>query len=119
MSLAEDVFSALAGGTPAMRVYPDVAPQLAHLPFLVYTLVGGTDDFHLGGKSGLTMRLVQVDAWASTRLSADQMMSEATLLMVASGLFQVNAIDVSGADGYEAETERYRASRDFTLWIQE
>lgn len=119
MSLSEDVFAALSGGTPAARVYPEVLPQMAVLPALTFTLIAGDDDFHLGGKSGLDMRLIQVDAWATTRLGADREMSAATVLMVASAAFQVNAINVTGADGYEPETQRYRASREFTLWLQE
>ncbi len=119
MSFAEDVFATLAGGTPAARVYPDVLPQQPILPSLVWFLVGGLDDFHLEGKSGLDIRVIQVDAWAGTRLSADSLIATATELMVASQAFQVNAISVTGADSYEMDTERYRASREFTLWIQE
>ena len=119
MSLAEDVFAALTGGTPAARAYPEVLPQMPVLPALTYRLIAGTDDFHLQGRSGLVIRLVQVDAWATTRMGADRAMADASVLMVASQAFQVNGIDVSGADTYEEETQRYRASREFSIWVQE
>jgi hypothetical protein len=119
MSLSEDVFTTLMGGTPERRVYPDVMPQRAVLPALVYTLIAGVDDFHLGGLSGLKVRLIQVDAWATTRISADRLIAEASQAMVESQLFQVNAIAVTGADMYETETERYRASLEFTIWTQQ
>lgn len=118
MTLHEDVFSALSGGSPGNRVYPDVLPQMVVLPALVFSLVGGRDDFHLQGESGLLIRLVQVDAWAGTRLAAESLVNVATVGMVASAAFQVNAIDVTTVDGYEPETERYRASREYTVWIQ-
>lgn len=118
MSFSEDLFTTLSGGSPSARVYPDVMPQLAVLPALVYTLVAGQDDFHLEGLSGLQIRLVQVDAWAGTRLSADSLIADAATLMVASRLFQVNAINIPPVDDYEAETERYRASREFVVWVQ-
>lgn len=118
MSLHEDVFRALSAGSPMPRVYPDVLPQMVTLPAIVFTVVGGVDDFHLEGLSGLLVRLVQVDAWAGTRISAEAMMADATAKMVGSGDFQVNAIDVAAVDGYEQETDRYRASREFTLWLQ-
>lgn len=118
MTLSEDVFAALSSGSPPSRVYPDVLPQMAILPALVFSLVGGRDDFHLGGESGLLIRLVQVDAWAKTRLSAESLIAIATAEMIASQAFQVNAVDISAVDGYEPETERYRASREFAVWIQ-
>jgi hypothetical protein len=119
MSLAEDVFSALTSGSPPMRAYPDELPQQVQLPALVYFVVAGTDDFHLQGRSGLVIRLVQVDAYAGTRLSADASIRDAVELMVASTSFQVNAISIPPVDDFEPDTRRYRASREFTLWIQE
>ena len=119
MILSELLFSVLSGGSPPARVYPEVMPQMAVLPALVFTVVAGTDDFHLEGTSGLQIRFIQVDAWASTRLSADNLIAEATTLMVASTTFQVNAIAIPPVDGYEPDTERYRASREFTVWVQQ
>lgn len=120
MTLREDIFAALTSGTPnILRVYPDALPQKAILPAVTFFTVAGKNDFHLQGQSGLVTRIVQIDAWAGTALSADNIMATVEELMVASSDFQVNAIDVSGADPYEQETERYRASREFTLWIQQ
>jgi len=119
MTLYEAVFAALAGGSPSARVYPEILPQRVILPALTFTLITGEDDFHLLGPSGLIVRYVQVDSWAGTRLSADSQIEAARLAMLASLHFQVNAISVAGADPFETDTERFRSSREFTLWLQQ
>lgn len=117
-TLTEDVFEALSS-IPGARVYPDVLPQNVTLPALVFTLIWGQDDFHLGGLSGLGVFGYQVDSWAGTRLSADSLIEQARLAMVASTDFQTNAISVPGVDTFEPETLRYRSSREFTIWRPE
>lgn len=119
MSLRADIFTALTSGSPAARVYPDVLPQMAVLPAVTFFTVTGDNDFHLQGQSGLIRRIVQVDVWSKVAMAADQLMVELENLMVASTAFQVNGIAASAADGYEPETERYRVSREFTIWAQQ
>lgn len=119
MSIEEDVFTALTSGSPVLRAYPDVLPQMAVIPAVTFFTVGGDNDFHLQGQSGLVRRVIQIDTWASTRLSADAMMKEVEALMVASTDFQVNAIFVAGVDPYEPDTNRYRTGREFVLWAQQ
>lgn len=119
MTLHEDVYSVLSGGSPAARVYADALPERVILPALTFVIAAGNDDVHLQGRSGLVERLVQVDAWAGTRLSAEAAINDARDKMMASRLFQVSAIDITGVDLYEPDTERYRASREFTVWAQE
>lgn len=117
MSLREDIFDALTAGSPLLRAYPEVLPQTgAVLPALTYNVVGGHDDFYLDGPSGARRRLLQVDAWAGTRLSADVLIEQAQTLLLESVAFTVNGVSETGADGYEPDTQRYRASREFVLW---
>ncbi len=101
MTLSEDVFAALTTGSPMpLRVYPDVLPPLIQLPACTYQVVAGVDEFHLLGRAGLGRILVRVDVWST----------------MASSNFSVTGIDITGADGFEEDTERYRASREFIIW---
>lgn len=119
MTLSEDIFAALTGGSPApLRVYPDVLPSNVVLPAITYKVVAGVDDYHLLGRSHLARVLVRVDVWATVKLTTETIMeNEIIPLMEQSALFTVNAIDITPADGdFEEDTERYRASREFTIW---
>lgn len=65
----------LAAQTPVSdlvgtRIYPDALPQDAILPAIVYTVIGDTSEHHLTAAAGLGFALVQIDCFASTRLSA-------------------------------------------------
>ena len=116
MTIEEDFFAAATAGSPSLRLYPEVLPQDgAILPAATFTVVGGLDDMHMGGKSNTGMRLVQVDAWASSRLSADNLMDDIQSRLLTATTFVVVGIDVSGAPRYEDETKRYRASKEFSI----
>lgn len=53
------------------RIYPDVLPQNAKLPAVVFFVVSNHPEHHMGGGSTLTQARVQVDCYASTRLGAN------------------------------------------------
>lgn len=117
MTLREDIFSALTAGSPTpIRAYTDTLPPKVVLPALTFFVVYGHDDFHLEGRSGLIERLIQMDAWAGTRLGADALMQEALQLMLQSTAFSVTAIAETAAASYEPDTDRYRSSYELTLW---
>lgn len=119
MTLREDVFAALTAGSPPIRAYPDVLPQVGVvLPVVTYSFIGGHDDWHLQGASGMRRRLLQVDSWAGTRLSADSVIDAVTALLEASTAFTVNGVSETGAGGYEEETQRFRGSREYVLWVE-
>jgi hypothetical protein len=116
MTIEEDFFAAATAGSPTVRVYPEVLPQAGSiLPAATFTVVGGSDDMHLAGKSNTGFRLFQVDTWASSRLGADNLMDDIQTRILAAAAFVVVGIDVSGAPRYEEETKRYRASKEFTV----
>lgn len=101
-----------------MRVYPSVLPQKVTLPAATYFTIAGTDEMHLQGHAGLVRKVIQIDCWAGTRLAADELMEEVQSFMLAATAFSVNGISESGAEGYEADTQRYRASKEFIIWAQ-
>lgn len=121
MSLHEDLFVALTAETEPLRVYADTLPAKVVLPALTYFIVGGHDEIYMEGDAGLVRRLVQVDAWAGTRIAAEAAMERAKALLLAATTFSVAAIDVVDITGvtqagFEPDTERYRCSREFAVW---
>jgi hypothetical protein len=116
MTIEEKVFTALTAGSPApLRAYPDLMPQYPTYPLVTYIIVAGEDDIHLNGDAGTARRLVQVDAWARTRLGAAQTMAIAKTQMLAAEDFTVGRVDISGAPTYEPDPELYRASLEFSV----
>lgn len=116
MIIEEKIFAALTAGSPApLRAYPDVMPQYPTYPLVTYIVVGGEDDMYLGGDAGTARRLVQVDAWARTRLGAAETIQIAKSQMLASSDFTVARVDVSGAPTFEPEPQLYRASFEFSI----
>lgn len=121
MTLSEDIFAALTSGSPIpLRVFPDVLPENVVLPAVTYMVIAGRDDFHLQGRSGLERVLVRVDVWSKVKLVTEQVMNDQIVpLMLAATTFQVNGMNRTLADGdFEEETERYRSSREFAIWVQ-
>lgn len=52
------------------RIYPLAAPQDAAMPFVVYQRISDRHEHHMGGASGVATATIQLDAYASTYLSA-------------------------------------------------
>jgi len=118
MTFEENIAAALTSGSPpAVCAYPEILPQKCVLPAVTYTIITGRYDFHLLGPSGTARHMVQVDCWAGTRLSADQLMDQSIIpLMCAYSGFSVAGIYENDAPRFEDDTRRYRASRDFVVW---
>jgi len=71
---AESYIEAVLAQFASGRVYPDVAPQGAAVPYVTYQAVGGDPENFLSGdapeKSYVRM---QVNVWAATRLEASEL----------------------------------------------
>ena len=115
MTIEEDFYAAMTAGSPTIRAYPEVLPELPTLPAATYTMVGGYDDMNMLGVENTGLRVVEVDAWASTRLGADSLMGDIQSRLLAATTFVVVDIQVSAAPRYEPETKRYRASKEFSI----
>jgi hypothetical protein len=120
MNVAEVVFQALSSGSDGLRAFQNKLPRKGDanyiLPMLVITLVAGHDEMQLRGDGGLQRRLIQLDAWATTRKGADDLAELARTRMLAATTFKVAAIDVSGADGYDEDANLFRASFEYGIW---
>lgn len=117
MLLEELIYEALALGSPntdaGARVYPSIAAQGAALPYIVYTRVSTTPINALDGHSGLDSVRIQIDCYASTKPRAAALARQVRTLM---GGASFKALPQNEFDDYEADTEKFRHSVDFTCW---
>ena len=104
--------SALVGG----RVYPDVAPAGAVVPYITYQQVGGVAFAYLD-KSPADRKngRVQINVWATTRAEATALILQAETALTASTSFQASPIGAHAND-YEDDTKLYGALQDFSIW---
>ena len=121
MNIAELVFQALSSGSDGLRAFQNRLPQSGAanyvLPALVITTVAGADEMTLVGADGLRRRLIQLDAWGSSRKFADDYMELARTRMLAGTGFKVGAIDQTAAPQFDDEANLFRASLEFSLWF--
>jgi len=110
------------------RIYPLILPQNPTLPAISYGLISAIRDTNLSSMVGLVEVRYQFDCWALTLLEAEAM---ADALRAALHGFQ-GPVGGSPATGnvsgsfaenerhiYEPDTEIYRISTDYFLFVQE
>lgn len=56
------------------RIYPDLAPATAPLPYITYQRIAEAEEGHLEGLSGLTRAVYQFDVWGITADEAETVM---------------------------------------------
>lgn len=115
MTVEDDIFDLLASLT-SNRVYPDVAPQGATLPFIVFQQVGGEainyiDNVEADKKHGR----YQFAVWAATRAAAASIALQIESRMVTATDFSARPVGAPVAD-YEADTNRRGSRQDFSIW---
>lgn len=116
MSVESQVFDALKA-LVANRCYPDLAPDGASRPYLVFQQVGGSAVNFLGPTvpSKKNSRM-QVSVWGDTRaqVSALAVQVEDTLRGTASLQTVVLAAPVAT---YDPDTKLRGSQQDFSIWI--
>lgn len=102
-SVQEALYAFLAADTTVDglvdgRIYPEMAPQAAALPYITYTVIDSPQYYHLTGPSGLVTARVQIDCWASgaTGYATAWSVAEAVRNAVGSGTTEL--------DGYRGTT---------------
>lgn len=110
----------------ARRIYWDLAPQGAELPYVVLTLVTSPRGYTYQGRDGLTGHLVQIDAYAPTKAAVKAVARALDVTLEALGApFQKAFIESerSGRDTDDASataaTPLFRASLDVRVWRAE
>jgi hypothetical protein len=114
VSLESSIHAALTA-LVAGRCYPDVAPNGAGRPYIVFQQVGGTaTNFIEGTMPSLRNARIQVSCWATTRVAAANLARSAEEAMVTNTTVRAFVIGAMVAD-YEAETLLYGTRQDFSL----
>ena len=117
MSAEHIIFAALSGLVGG-RVYPDVAPQSAALPRIVYQQVGGLAVDHQEGKpADLENARMQIVCWAADRDTASALAKQVEdALLAAPAPVQATRLGarVSVVDD---DTGLRGARQDFSVWL--
>lgn len=118
----------LADGTIAgivsARVYPDIFPQGATFPGIVYQRISGVRDYTLAGPDGLCVARMQVTCWSTTR-AASKSLAEAVRKCLAgySGTMTSTVVQfvrqLDEIDGFESDPELYRTDADYEVYYEE
>lgn len=129
MAIEEALYTRLTGhsGTAALvgtRVYPNVLPQRATLPALVYRRVSGTREHAMGDDPGNVLSRMQVDCWASSYSGVKalyaQVLDALSRYRATVGSETIDDI-LAGVpiDMYEPDKELHRVMTDFQIWHRE
>lgn len=115
MSVESDIYTALQALVSG-RLYPDVGPQDATLPYMTYQQVGGDAANFLAGNPSKRNARFQINAWARTRAES------ATLIRAAEDLMRststLNATTLGGAVAvFEPDTKLFGSTQDFSVWF--
>ena len=87
MSLEADLIPLLQAICP--RTYPDIAPSGATAPYLTYQHIGG-ESMRYADNAAMDKRfpLIQINAWAKTRMEALTMIRQVEEALCAASAFQ-------------------------------
>lgn len=106
------LLSSLVGG----RVYPDVAPDGAVLPMIVYQQVGGTGlSFIDGTLPSRENGRMQVSCWATTRPAAVSLSKQVEVIICGATALQSIPLGAR-VSAFEQETGFYGCRQDFSVW---
>ena len=98
------------------RIYPDVAPLNAVLPFITYQQVGGQSvNFMEAASSDKKNARMQVNVWALTRSQAMTLIRQVEDEMVKNPVLAY--VEGAAIATYDEQTKQYGAIQDFSVWI--
>ena len=127
--LSDADISAAVGGS---RIHPSVMPQGQTAASIVYSVISEITDHTTTGPSGLVMVRMQIDAYALTTDAADALARAVkeridgfSGVMTYGSSSPQDGVNVQGCfsesarTGYEADSELFRSSRDYLIWLEE
>ena len=111
MTIAADITTLIEAICP--RVFPVVAPTNTERPYVTYQFIGGEVinplDNSAPGKRNVT---VQVDVWAETHKSANELIGQ-----IEDAMRPMPARPVSAAfNDYDHDMNVFSAQQEYTLW---
>jgi hypothetical protein len=114
--IAETIIFQTLTGLVAGRVYPDVAPQAAALPRIVYQQVGGKSINYTDAALPSTRNgRFQIASWATTRAAATGLALQVEAALILSASIQARPIGAH-VSIFEQATGLYGAYQDFDVW---
>jgi hypothetical protein len=111
--IEEEIHSALTSAFSG-RVYPDVAPHTATLPFVTYQAIGGETTPTFCGDPEKTNSVFQISVWAKTRLSASSLMRTVAQTLTGPTMFGTARGGIIGR--YDTDTKTFGAMQDISFW---
>ena len=98
------------------RVYPDVASAGTVAPYITWQSIGG-ESLRYGDNTAPDKRrtLMQINAWATTRLEAITMIRQVEDAICASSAWQATPQGEAVSD-YESDTSLYGSLQTFDIW---
>lgn len=133
MSLKTALYSYLSGQSGltnlvGTRIYPDIAPANASLPYVIHQYVSADHVRHMGGTSDFASRRVQFDVYGATAVSVDNVFAQLrtaleakrgtigseNLVVLSSGIESERDDYVDPIDG--SQTGKHRRTIDFIIW---
>jgi len=113
MTMETDLYVLLQ--TVCTRVYPDIAPSNAALPYITWQALGGKVLRNLDKTaSDKRQTFMQINVWATTRTEANTKIRQIEDLMCASSAF-IATPEGEALSVYEEETQDYGSIQRFTI----
>lgn len=122
MTAGEAVVALLAADSAVVaivgaRMYPNVAPQGAAAPFLVYQVISDVPENSLADNSPrLSSIRLQVDCYSPRYLQAHALAEAVEAKLVAASTPDFSAWRDTTRDLFDAEAQMHRVSTDFAVW---
>jgi hypothetical protein len=98
------------------RIYPLKAPQNPTYPFIVYQRISTNPDYTLGGFANLSNVSIQFDCYATDHAGI-RTLSSALHTAMQSATFK-NILE-NDMDFFDPDLDGYRATQDYSIWINE
>jgi hypothetical protein len=113
------VVAALKGLVPGpngtFRVYPDVAPAGAVMPYITYQGVGGQDETTFDGLNTLQNKRMQINVWAAERAAAAAL--EIPILQALTAAPVLGTPIGAPVSVYEDDTKLFGSRLDISIWF--
>jgi hypothetical protein len=113
--IEEQIFAALSPMFEG-RVYPDIAPADAVMPFILYRQAGGRSTGALCGGSGAYNAVFQFMVWSDTRQDASSLMRQAAGVLCGAPLMGVEHDSLIAR--YDDVTRTRAAMQDISFWYR-
>lgn len=120
MSVQSDLYTTLGthaglAGLVGARIYPDVAPEDAIAPRVVWQEIADVPQNGIDGHNSLDNYRIQVTSWGSSATQARAVEAQVRAAMAAATAFTNVCVDIR-ALGFEAETKLFGMQSDFSVW---